>query len=67
MSDRLPGTSSAAPEKSADIRALEVHLSEQLGLNVAIADKGASGGDVTIRYRTLEQLDDLCRRLVRGG
>jgi ParB family transcriptional regulator, chromosome partitioning protein len=62
-----PRQKRAAPEKSADIRALEKHLSEQLGLSVAIADKGASGGDVTIRYKTLEQLDDLCRRLVRSG
>lgn len=52
-----------APEtKSADTRAVEKLLSDLLGLNVAI-NHGPSGGDVRISYRTLEQLDDICRRL----
>ena len=32
------------------------------GLNVAISHK-ERGGEVKISYKTLEQLDDLCRRL----
>jgi ParB family chromosome partitioning protein len=56
-----------AAEKSPDIRALEKHLTEQAGLAVSINDRGAAGGQVTIQYKTLEQLDDLCRRLVRNG
>jgi ParB family chromosome partitioning protein len=32
------------------------------GLKVSIAHR-ERGGDVKISYRTLEQLDDLCRRL----
>jgi len=50
--------------KSADVRALEKRLSDVLGLVVEIAHRGA-GGEVRIRYKTLEQLDGLCRRL--GG
>jgi ParB family chromosome partitioning protein len=52
-----------APEtKSADTRALEKQLADALGLDVAIK-YGPKGGDVRIRYRTLEQLDDITRRL----
>jgi ParB family chromosome partitioning protein len=51
--------------KDADIRALERSLSEALGLIVSINDKSGQG-EVKISYRTLEQLDDVIRRL-RGG
>ncbi len=62
--DRKPSKRSAGPavEKDADTRALEKQLADLLGLEVEIS-YGASGGDVRIRYRTLEQLDDVCRRL----
>lgn len=50
--------------KSADVRALEKRLSDVLGLVVEITHRGA-GGEVRIRYKTLEQLDSLCRRLGR--
>jgi ParB family chromosome partitioning protein len=52
----------AAAVKDADTRALEKALSDTLGLAVAI-NHAAGGGDLRIRYKTLEQLDDLCRRL----
>lgn len=55
----------AADAKSADTRALEASLSNALGLDVTIAEKG-SAGEVKITYKTLEQLDDIIRRL-RGG
>jgi len=55
----------AAEAKSADTRALEASLSNALGLDVVIAEKG-SAGEVKITYKTLEQLDDVIRRL-RGG
>jgi len=48
--------------QDADTRALEHRLGEVLGLRVAIK-YGARGGDIRIAYKTLEQLDDLCRRL----
>ena len=51
-----------APAKDADILALERNLSNLLGLKVTITFDG-EGGMLSIRYRTLEQLDDLLRRL----
>jgi len=54
------------PAKVADTLDLEESLSEALGLAVDIRDRGGSG-ELRIQYTTLEQLDDLCRRLMRGG
>ena len=50
-------------EKDADTRATEKMLSDALGLQVSLAAKG-EGGELRIRYETLEQLDSLCRQLV---
>lgn len=52
--------------KSADTRALEQSLSNALGLEVTITEKGGAAGEVKIIYKSLEQLDDVIRRL-RGG
>ena len=49
-------------EKSADTLALEKRLSDALGLVVSIDARGESGV-VSIRYRNLDQLDDLAQRL----
>lgn len=54
----------SARGKDADTRALEEDLADVLGLDVAIDDRGGVG-ELRIRYATLEQLDDLCRRLTR--
>lgn len=62
---RKPGVRSAGGEGSADVAALEQDLADVLGLKVQLADRGGKG-ELTIRYGTLEQLDDLCRRLMRG-
>jgi ParB family chromosome partitioning protein len=52
----------------ADIAAVERHLEEFLGLPVKIAsDTDARAGSVTIRYRTLDQLDLICGRLTGSG
>jgi ParB family chromosome partitioning protein len=59
-------STTAGDGKSADTRALEQSLSAALGLDVTITEKGGSAGDVKISYRTLEQLDEVVRRL-RGG
>ncbi len=48
--------------KDADVVALERHLSNTLGLKTAISFDG-KGGTLSIHYRTLEQLDDVLRRL----
>jgi ParB family chromosome partitioning protein len=50
--------------KDADTRALEDDLAQSLGLKVEIDHKG-SKGEVRIAYRSLEQLDEICRRLSR--
>lgn len=48
----------------ADIRAVEQHLGDLLGLKVKIAHNGPGGaGAVTFEYRSLDQLDMLCQRL----
>jgi ParB family transcriptional regulator, chromosome partitioning protein len=52
--------------KDADTRALEESTSNRLGLKVQILHKGEKGGEVRIAYRSLEQLDDLIRRLNRS-
>ena len=49
---------------NADIAALEQDLADALGLKVSLADRGGKG-ELTLRYGSLEQLDDLCRRLMR--
>ena len=49
-------------EKSADTLALEKRMSDALGLVVSIDARGESGV-VSIRYRNLDQLDDLAQRL----
>jgi ParB family chromosome partitioning protein len=55
-----------ALEKDPDTIALEKQLADKLGLQVEIHHRGDKGGEVKIRYRTLEQLDEICRRLSRS-
>ena len=53
---------------AADIVAVQNHLEEFLGLSVKInTDADPRSGTVTIRYRTLDQLDLICQRLTGGG
>lgn len=65
----IPGTntkSSNPPEKDADTRALEGDLSAALGMKVRIDHKpNAEGGTLSVTYKSLEQLDELCQSL--GG
>ena len=57
------GAPVAAPErKSADTRALEKRLGDALGLAVSLEGKGEAG-ELRIRYGSLEQLDEICRKL----
>jgi ParB family chromosome partitioning protein len=53
----------ARPGKDADTAALEKRLVDALGLQVTIDHRQNGGGAVEIRYRTLEQLDEIVRRL----
>ena len=50
--------------KDTDTAALESDLEDALGMSVDIVDRGGAG-ELKIKYATLEQLDDLCRRLTR--
>lgn len=59
---KLETKSAVKPVKDPDTRALEKALQDVLGLAVSIDHKG-QGGELRIRYKTLEQLDGLCRRL----
>ncbi len=52
-------------EGTADVAALQQDLADALGLSVQLNDR-AGKGELTLRYGSLEQLDDLCRRLMRG-
>ena len=52
------------PEKDADTRAIEKMLSDALGLAVAVHHQGESG-ELRIRYKNLDQLDGLCKRLTQ--
>ncbi len=57
-----PAPSGRTAAKDPDTLALEDDLAESLGLAVAIDDHNGAG-TLSISYKTLEQLDDLCRRL----
>jgi len=53
---------SAPVEKDADTKALEKLLSDVTGMKVEINHR-ERGGEVKVRYSSLEQLDEICRRL----
>lgn len=53
------------PRKEADTVAMEKRASDALGLGVTI-DHGNKGGSVHIRYRSLDQLEDIVKRLERA-
>ena len=67
---KAPSANSPVPanaREDADIAAVQKHLEEFLGLPVKIApDTDPRSGAVTIRYRTLDQLDLVCQRLTGG-
>ena len=56
----------AVVPKDTDTAALEQSLEQATGYKVAIAFNG-KGGSVTVNYASLEQLDDIVRRLSNGG
>jgi len=51
-------------QKDSDTLALERTLSDTLGLDVTISHR-ASGGQIRISYKSLEQLEEVCRLLER--
>ena len=54
-----------AAVKDADTRAAEAELSDALGLGVSIQVGRGEAGELRIAYRTLDQLNDVRRRLLR--
>lgn len=66
---RSKGASGPRPvraPKDTDTLALEEAVSMALGMHVTITDRGGAGGELKVTYKTLEQLDDICRRLRRA-
>jgi ParB family chromosome partitioning protein len=62
---KVGGASAGGPAlKDVDLINLEAEISARIGLKVAIAPQGKRG-TITIHYQTLDQLDDVLRRL--GG
>lgn len=53
-------------EKDADTRVLEQDLAANLGMAVVIDHQGHDGGRLTVTYKTLDQLDELCQLLAGG-
>ena len=59
-----PGArASGAPQKDADTRLLEGDLSAAIGMKVEIRHGNTGGGELRISYRSLEDLDQICRKL----
>jgi len=54
----------ARPHPNADTLSLEQDLQEALGLNVRLDDRGGKG-ELRLTYASLEQLDELCRKLMK--
>ncbi|CAM3314685.1 ParB/RepB/Spo0J family partition protein [Asticcacaulis taihuensis] len=54
----------ARPQQNADTLSLEQDLQEALGLNVRLDDRGGKG-ELRLSYASLEQLDELCRKLMK--
>jgi len=64
VSKKKPGGKAA---KDPNISDLEASISNRLGLKVQIIHKGDKGGGMRISYKSLEQLDELTRRLSKSG
>ena len=59
------GPSQSQPGPDPDTAALEADLSASVGLKVAIRHGRDGGGELRIRYRSLDDLDGLCQILTR--
>ena len=58
-----PASPARINEKTPDTTALEKKLGDATGVHVAISHRGEKG-EIRLNYKTLEQLDELCRRLL---
>lgn len=57
---------SGKPPVDPNLADLEANISNKLGLKVQIIHKGDKGGEIRIAYSSLEQLEDVTRRLTRS-
>src|SRR5690606_6357282 len=57
-----PAAAGKEDARDADTIALEKLLSDAMGMRVVVNHKNR-GGELRIQYRTLEQLDEICRRI----
>src|ERR1700675_2680600 len=64
--ERKPQRPRSGKVKDADTVALEKRVSDALGLAVSVNHRDP-GGTVQVSYRNLEQLDEVMRRLAKGG
>jgi ParB family chromosome partitioning protein len=64
--ERKPQKVRGGKVKDADTLALEKRVSDALGLSVRVNHRDP-GGTVQVSYRNLEQLDEVMRRLAKGG
>jgi ParB family chromosome partitioning protein len=58
-----PNGAKSSAARSADNSALEQDLAQALGVKVTLDDRGGRG-DLRLSYSQLEQLDEICRRLL---
>ena len=63
--ERPAAQGSGGTGRSADVEALQQDLADALGMRIDLVDRGGKG-ELTVRYASLEQLDELCRRLMRS-
>ena len=54
------------PPKDPNLADLEASISNKLGLKIQIIHKGDKGGEVRIAYSSLEQLEEITRRLSKS-
>lgn len=65
--ERTPAAKKSGSDKDADTKALEGDLSAALGMKVQVNhSSGGESGAISIKYKSLDQLDDLCRILTSG-
>jgi ParB family transcriptional regulator, chromosome partitioning protein len=60
-----PKKRSGKAGKDPNIAQLEASISNRLGLKIHIIHKGDKGGEIRVSYSSLEQLDEVARRLSR--
>ena len=64
---KAPAKSKPKNGKSADLKAAEAELHEALGLAVEIRKGKGEKGELRIRYTSLDQFEDVRRRLLRNA